>query len=803
MSWEMEGGGRRTNALLDGTRHTSGLTSRLILNYVEREAGPRGVKAVLERCGLTDQEERLRNPAFWFDFETKLTLFEATGAVLGRPDAARRIGQAAIELQSLSGLKVALRAFGSPRLAYGALPGVTGRFTRAHRAEVLELGDDHARFRYFDVSGVGYHSLDCEYTTGLLACIPTMFGVLPARVGHPECALKGASECVYDLQWERYRSPLARGATGLAGAVAAGLSAGLPRGRRALARPFQPIAAARHTLLAPRQRQRSLEASVRDQEEVAERLSSSLLDLVSDLRTDEVLRKIMDNAQAALLGREVAVLVFSGDQVQAHGSPGVATESLGSLERWAMTTSESLEYARTLPNLEKVPELADLARHPTKPLGALSVAPLVFRGSQLGALIALALGSDSFLPKETALLEVYAAEAAIALANARLVERLEETARRDSLTGLVNHGEFQNTLGVELESAQRRQETLSVAMLDLDGFKEVNDEYGHAEGDRLLRMVAQRIDAACTSRDIAARIGGDEFALILPGRGAVEAETLAAALEQELESLGVGTGASWGVAAWPTAGPSQSLLLFNADRALYEAKLAKRAEAERRSTRRRSDSGLIPADPSLNAIQHRRALTASLARAVDAKDSYTRSHSETVAELCAAVGQEIELDPQRVLKLRLAGLLHDVGKIGIADAILQKPAALTEKEYEVMKTHATLGHSILYAAELFDESQWVLHHHERIDGRGYPDGLGGEDIRLESRIILVADAFEAMTSDRAYRRGRPESDALAELRRGAGAQFDVDCVGALARVLARGPRSLTGLGLAGRGSRTA
>ncbi len=323
----MEGGGRRANALLDGTRHTSGLTSRLILNYVEREAGPRGVKAVLERCGLTDQEERLRNPAFWFDFETKLTLFEATGAVLGRPDAARRIGQAAIELQSLSGLKVALRAFGSPRLAYGALPGVTGRFTRTHRAEVLELGDDHARFRYFDVSGVGYHSLDCEYTAGLLACIPTMFGVLPARVGHPECALKGASECVYDLQWERYRSPLARGATGLAGVAAAGLSAGSPRGRRALARPFQPIAAARHTLLARRQRQRSLEASVRDQEEVAERLSSSLLDLVSDLRTDEVLRKIMDNAQAALLGREVAVLVFSGDQVQAHGSPGVATES--------------------------------------------------------------------------------------------------------------------------------------------------------------------------------------------------------------------------------------------------------------------------------------------------------------------------------------------------------------------------------------------------------------------------------------------------------------------------------------------
>ncbi len=131
-----------------------------------------------------------------------------------------------------------------------------------------------------------------------------------------------------------------------------------------------------------------------------------------------------------------------------------------------------------------------------------------------------------------------------------------------------------------------------------------------------------------------------------------------------------------------------------------------------------------------------------------------------------------------------------MGKIGIADAILQKPAKLTDDEFEIMKTHASLGHSILYAAELFDESRWVLHHHERVDGRGYPDGLAGNDIPLESRIIFVADTFEAMTSDRPYHRGRPESEALEELRRHAGTQFDPQCVGALRRVLRRHPQWL-------------
>ena len=186
--------------------HTSGLTSRLVLSYVEREAGRRAVSDLLDRCGLAGHEEQLRDPTLWFDFDTKIKLLEGAAAVLARPDAARLIGQATIELNAVSGVQVALRAFGSPRLAYSALPGVSPRFTRAHRMELLSVGDDYARFKYSDTANVGYNPVDCQYTQGLLSCITTIFGGLPARITHHQCALRGASECIYDVAWEPHPS---------------------------------------------------------------------------------------------------------------------------------------------------------------------------------------------------------------------------------------------------------------------------------------------------------------------------------------------------------------------------------------------------------------------------------------------------------------------------------------------------------------------------------------------------------------------------------------------------------------------
>jgi putative nucleotidyltransferase with HDIG domain len=187
---------------------------------------------------------------------------------------------------------------------------------------------------------------------------------------------------------------------------------------------------------------------------------------------------------------------------------------------------------------------------------------------------------------------------------------------------------------------------------------------------------------------------------------------------------------------------------------------------------------------------HSRTLASALARAVDAKDSYTRSHCQTVSQLCAVIATELGFDGDRLARMRLAGLLHDVGKIGVSDAVLNKPSSLTDAEYELMKRHSLLGFDIVQAADMPLEATWVRHHHERVDGGGYPDGLRGEAIPLESRIILVADAFEAMTSDRPYRRAPGQDFALAELGRHAGSQFDPAVVDALCAIVDSGAEPL-------------
>ena len=193
----------------------------------------------------------------------------------------------------------------------------------------------------------------------------------------------------------------------------------------------------------------------------------------------------------------------------------------------------------------------------------------------------------------------------------------------------------------------------------------------------------------------------------------------------------------------------RQLLVHQADVALYEAKRTKLSAVAFHPGLAPSPAatGLTNGGPS----HDQRALAAALARAVDAKDSGTRSHSETVAQLCVAIGERLGVAPANLERLRMAGLLHDVGKIGVADAILQKPEALEPDEWKAMVEHVNIGHAILISAELPVEAGWVLHHHERYDGEGYPERLRAGEIPIEARIIAVADAYEAMTGTRPYR----------------------------------------------------
>jgi diguanylate cyclase (GGDEF)-like protein/putative nucleotidyltransferase with HDIG domain len=324
---------------------------------------------------------------------------------------------------------------------------------------------------------------------------------------------------------------------------------------------------------------------------------------------------------------------------------------------------------------------------------------------------------------------------------------------------------------------------MSLIMLDMDKLKAVNDNLGHHAGDQQLKLLANAIRDAERGTECSYRIGGDEFAVILDGTRAWNAleftQRLNANLTADRSDTSVQVTA--GVAEL-LAGSDKDLLIREAGLALIAAKRAGHAAAIYSPE---MEPQLASVD-SENA-RHTRTLASALALAVDAKDSYTRSHSQTVSEISALIAAELGFVPAHIEKMRIAGLLHDVGKIGIPDAILNKPAKLTEGEYDLMKTHSVLGYNIVLAADMPTEADWIRHHHSRWDGHGYPDHIGGEDIPIESRIIFVADSFEAMTSDRPYRKAPGQQFAIDELRRNSGTQFDPRVVDAMCRTLEPAP----------------
>jgi diguanylate cyclase (GGDEF)-like protein len=354
------------------------------------------------------------------------------------------------------------------------------------------------------------------------------------------------------------------------------------------------------------------------------------------------------------------------------------------------------------------------------------------------------------------------------------IETLKHAARSDSLTGLANRRAFEDDLARLIQERSASGKPFSLLAFDLDALKQVNDLNGHQAGDAYIRAVAEALGEEIGQRGAVYRTGGDEFMALLPGSRGWHALTIAHNVQRRARKATGRRALSIGITE-STSTESRRSLLHQADLALYEAKRAKLLAVSYHSglEPRTADEGDSP--PS----EQQKALAAALARAVDARDAGTRHHSETVSELCVAIAARLGVAGDRLERLRLAGLLHDVGKIGVPDAVLRKIAPLTPGERSELELHATIGHSILTSAELHEEAVWVLHHHERWDGKGYPSGLPGEAVPRESRIIAVADAFEAMTGARPYRETMTPDEALAELARNSGTQFDPECVAAL------------------------
>jgi diguanylate cyclase (GGDEF)-like protein len=367
-----------------------------------------------------------------------------------------------------------------------------------------------------------------------------------------------------------------------------------------------------------------------------------------------------------------------------------------------------------------------------------------------------------------------------------LESRLSAAARTDPLTGLLNRRAFEEQLDLELERARRHGHPLTVIVGDLDGFAAVNEREGHAAGDAALQQVAGDLTKWKRRIDHAARIGGEEFALLLPdtdeGGAFLVAERLRRATHRSFVGAPVGVTISFGVAGHPEHGEDGAALVGSAYRAVMGAK---ELGGDRSAVYSAEVERLLAEQLGSAAGDLQLATVIALAEALDIRDTGTSRHSQAVGRYAELMALELGLEPERVERVRLAGVLHDVGKIGVSDRVLAKAGPLDAAEWREMRTHPEIAGRLLSRPEFDDLRGWILAHHERPDGRGYPLGLAGEAIPLEARILAVADAYEAMTADRVYRPALGEDAARAELEGGAGSQFDIEVVDALLGALER------------------
>ena len=369
-------------------------------------------------------------------------------------------------------------------------------------------------------------------------------------------------------------------------------------------------------------------------------------------------------------------------------------------------------------------------------------------------------------------------EAAVAIENAQIYASAKAKADADELTGLHNHRYFKERLNEEIDRCSRSGEVFSLLLMDLDFFKTYNDIYGHIFGDEILRGVGRLLKVSTRQNDIAARYGGDEFAVILPQTSLDDAKMVAERVRRQLEVTmnwkGIHVTCSIGIACCLTDGVVCEQVIQAADSALYHAK---RAGGNRVCLARdlqvfqseRPEITVKPDDKLAIAT-----VAYALAATVDARDPYTYSHSTKVSKYASDIAQAIGYSAQGIERIRTAGLLHDIGKLNLPDKLLLKCDPLTDEDWDMIRQHPRLGVDILkYIVGLQGSWDAVLFHHERYDGDGYPRGLSGKDIPLDARMISIADAYDAMMSERHHRATkRTEEEAMMELERCAGTQFD-------------------------------
>ena len=512
-----------------------------------------------------------------------------------------------------------------------------------------------------------------------------------------------------------------------------------------------------------------LETLVRARTRQLESLQELSKAVNSTLDFEDVLDAALSETQAALAACGATLWIRSVDD-----SPHAISKSRG---RGLDEHAELVTFMSTL-ECGDAPVQASVQDTPDGPMAHVLVAQISWHGEHHGK-IAVVKWDEGFDADDCSLMQSIGLELGTALRNAEQHAIAVDNADHDSVTELLNHRAFQQRIENLLNTARDTESVVSVMVTDLDNFKLFNDTYGHLVGDEVLRTVGRAINQCVPEDAVVARFGGDEFVVALPGIDADSAQLTAKMITQILAEEGyrqanddrvIPIGISIGIAMSPIDGKNRHELLMVADRNLYEAKMSGAGIAA--STDEQRTNRALKAYGSFETLD-------ALITAVDNKDRYTRKHSEEVTEYALWIAEEIGLSEETMRQLRVAGLLHDVGKIGVPDEILRKPGRLSPEEFEIMQRHPRLGALIVGAIPgMTDVVDGVRCHHERWDGQGYPDQLHGTDTPLFGRILAVADAFSAMTTDRPYRAGMDWSIALQNIQSGMGTQFDPEMAAA-------------------------
>ena len=438
----------------------------------------------------------------------------------------------------------------------------------------------------------------------------------------------------------------------------------------------------------------------------------------------------------------------------------------------------------------------------------IAILPLLSVNKCIGVMIF----ADNYARQNVGLYTMIANCVALVSHNFELIATSEKYINTDNLTLLYNHRTFQELLSDELSRAETAKQNLSVIMLDICNITKINKDLGHAKGDEVIKLVAENIRKNVREGDIAARYGGDELAIILPNTTVEQAKYVAEYLTYALSCFYIDdvgpVKVSVGISSYPKCADDKEKLLILAEQAMYISKakgykdgmsaiissadfnfwddVALKSYAEVLG-KRHAQLGVNFEEELLakfnfdhNTIPSNRIfeIATSLAGAIDAKDPYTKDHSTRVAKYSGALARAINLPEKEIERIRLGALLHDVGKIGIPETVLKKEGPLSDEEWVIMKQHPTIGAEkvLMPNASLRDLIPIVKYHHERIDGKGYPEGLSNGDIPLAAKIVAIADTYHALTSDRPYRKGMSIEKAVSILEEGAGSQWDADLV---------------------------